>query len=368
LTTLSSNPTYPIPNRQTQIILTLTESGANFVRLWVTAAPEGSNLDTELAKSRFSRIEVYAGNGGTNFPFAFKPDKGGKYTFVAQEYTKGTTAGPGYQDDPRGAPAETKRGSEATLTHFVGQRMTQQLGVGEDTAKLALYVWDATIRQTTIEQHGEATPGVSSPSGPRAKLAAESTTVLAALAALVGVTATTAIGTTSTVVSNIITRWNLHIASLVFHDAADAPDAIAVGLATATDPAKLKQFVDAMLLAMRQHFSNDPATGVVDAADYHNVGGKKNDWANAPLVRSVGNHSEAYAALADIHRAYEAHRASTTVHNSADGTALTALPTLLAVHSAFFAVLAATAPTAPVGQSDGAALLISAAGFEEEEP
>jgi hypothetical protein len=315
VTTLTTNPTYPVPTRACELVFTLTEAATNFVRVWVTIAPEGSELDIQLTRERKTRLEVYAGNGDAEFPFAFTPDKGGKYTFVAQEYTKGNAVGGDYEDDPRGAPAETKVGSEATLSLYIGQRLTQKLGTGGDTATLALWVWNDTIRATTVEVHGELSPAIESgsASSQAAKNAAESTSVLAAVAALAGVAVDTAIGTMSSLVSNFAARWNVHVGSAAFHANADTVNPMPAGLSTASEPGNLREFVNQALLLMRQHFTNDDGTGEIDAADYHHVDTKVNDWASMPIVPSVNSVQESYAGFAELHRCYEAHRIAANV-------------------------------------------------------
>ena len=366
--TLTPTPAYPIPNRSTKIVFTLNESGANFVRAWITVAPEGSRYDEELRKERVKRVLVYEDTGGEGAPFTFIPDAGGKYTLVAQEYQKGNSFGPAYEDDPSAAPGEVKLGGETTLTLYVGQRLTQQLGTGADTATLVVYVWGDTIRKTTIELHGEDSPSIDpeSPSSPKALTAARSTAVLSALDNLGDITAADAIGTLSALVSNFHTRWNFHVASNTFHESPDGDNDLPDGLSTAGEPGQIQEFINRALQAMRQHFTNDDGTGVIDAGDYHNVGSVQvNDWVNYPLVHSVSNLQEAFAGFADLHRCYEGHRANTDVHDSADTTALTPLPPLLALHEAFLTVLAASSPTPPDDQSEGAVLLIQQAGFQE---
>jgi hypothetical protein len=147
--TLSTVPAYPPPNWETRVTFTLTESNTNWVRVWVTAAPEGSELRAKLdAKAALNRFEVYAGPGGANALWKQTFGVGGKYTLVAQEYTRGATEfGGGYQNDARGAQTETKVGAESTLSLHIGQRLTSTISAGADSVDLALWVWDAKSRR-----------------------------------------------------------------------------------------------------------------------------------------------------------------------------------------------------------------------------
>src|SRR6185369_12938032 len=157
MTSVATTPTYPIPGRETRVIFTIS---ANFVRVWCTVAPEGSELANKLKLTTQNRVLVYQGDGGQHNPWRFNADKGGKYTLVTQEYTRGTAYGGGYQGDPNGVESETKSGSETTLSLFIGQRMTSTIGIAPDSATLVLWVWDGNIRPTTLATQGENSPAI----------------------------------------------------------------------------------------------------------------------------------------------------------------------------------------------------------------
>lgn len=378
MATLSSFPQYPIPAHNLAVVFSLTQTGTNFVRVWCTVAPAGSALDVELKKSdkaTGARVQVYEGQGGTDHPWRTKIDKGGAYTLVAQEYTKGTGFGGGYEGDTRGAPTETKVGSEASLSLYVGNKIETLLGTGADRATLSFWVFNDTIRATTVATHGEATPVVTAPTSDRAATAAKSVGVGLAVLALIGQTATTARGNVSTIISNFVTKFNAHIGTAAaVHNAADANNPIKLEFSGAPTPQNITTFATEALRRLRQHEQNDwngsgpgsadgstdPVTGVISPAPYHKVGGVvQADMTNTPVMHGVGDTNDAYAALGDLWRAYEAHRQSTIVHIGADSTnTLTALSNTIAdVHNQFFVALAATSPAASPGESSGAALL-----------
>lgn len=375
MASIATIPTYAAPGRDTQVVITLTQSGANFARLWVTAAPPGSELRRKLDDSKQSRVEVYTGDGGPDAPWRFRFDVGGKYTFVAQEYVKGAAAyGGGYQGAPEGNPSETKVGSESTLSVFVGQRLTSTIAAAGESVELVVWVWDTSIRETTAGVHGEDSPAlVKETPTAREQAAIESTAVQAALAALIDQTAVSAAGSPATIIGlgigGFIKEWNDHVANATAHANPDADNAIPVGLAGAASAKNLRDTVNEILPYVRQHYLNDAVKGGLasgrDSGDYHNVTGKKNDNVNLPLIESAGSDADAYWALAELWRSYEAHRAS-TVHSSEDSTnTLTALPPLLEVARQVFAVWASTNPATPQTQSTAGITLISVAGFEE---
>lgn len=375
---VSTLPEYPAPGRQTTVRFTLVEGGANYVRVWCTNAPVGSELRKKLDGTRDprTRVKVYEGDGGENNTWKYTFDVGGVYTFVCQEYTKGTAAyGGGYQNSPDGAPSETKVGNEATRTIDIGQRIELPIGAGQDTASLIVWLWGDSIYATTVADHGEVSPAIQA-TAPTAKMLAvmESTSVATALATLAGQTATVCCGSLSALVSGYITDWNAHLANNggVYHDNADTTNVLPVGFSVAPSADGLKDFVNEALRKMRQHFTNDAVDGGSlsgrDTGDYHNVSGKKNDNTNLPIVQGVSGPGDAYIGLADLCRCYTAHIASTTVHNSADSTNTLSVSGiyLLQLHMTVLDILASTSPTTPATFSSGAMILIQRAGGQDK--
>lgn len=384
MTTIATVPTYVVPGRKFQATVTLVGSGANYVRIWCTAAPPGSALrkkldgeDTEDKKPR-ERIELIALDAGKPWnvtPDAF--DVGGVYTLKAQEYTLGSSAfGGGYAGDPDGAPSETKVGGETSIALDIGKRIRSTIRAGNDSVDLVLWIWGTTIRETTLATHGEASPALVKATPTARELAAiESSTVRSTLDALIDVAASTAFGTVSTILSNsaggFVKEWNDHIAnSPTVHQNADTDNDLPIGLASAANASNLKDIVNEILRKVRQHYTNDAidggTTGGRDSGDYHNVSTKKNDNVNLPVVQGAGTDADAYWAIADIWRSYEAHRISTAVHDAADSTnTLTALPALLAVAREIYTIWASTSPTVPATQSSGVMALVAPGVFEE---
>lgn len=368
MTALTTLPVYAPPVRETQVIFTLTESGSNFVRVWVTVAPPDSELRSLLEQSTQSRVQIYQGDGGANSPMKRKFDKGGKYTFVCQEYTRGASAyGGGYQGAPEGAPSETKVGTESTLSLFVGQRMTAELGANGDTATLVLWVWDDSIRATSLGVHGEVSPALQNDSpSPRARMAMESATVTALVDALAGMTVDDATAGWDSFLEDFISNWNEHLTEAGVHDNHDTENEIPDGLSNAASSTTLKDALAEIVLRLRYHYTNDAQLGGVtsgrDSASYHTG----NDNRNLPLIAGVSD-ADAFFALADLYRSYEAHRVSASLHDAPDTVNALSSPAapLLELAAAFFRVLASTSPTPPPAQSSGASKLIAQARFSE---
>lgn len=341
----------------------LEQPGANFVRLWCVGGPDGSSLSNALLKSGSTapRVEVYAGAGGAAAPWHITFDKGGVYSFKAQEYTKGTGFSGGYQGDPRGAQTETPLSTEYSPQVAIGQRFTQTLGVAPDTATLVFWSFGDVILPTTLGIYGEVSPAIINPRTPAAKSAAQTAATAAAISALVPaspLTVGSAMGSISGMVSDFVLRFNAHIASAVFHANADTDNALKTDLVSAPTPQSLITFATIALRALRQHETNDKGSGVGSAtAAYHSPSGARSDMLNQPVLKGVGGVESAYAALADLWRAYEAHRVS-AVHTAVDNTnALSAISKIPDVHRNFLAALANPTPTAAPGDLAGAALL-----------
>lgn len=366
--TLAQTPTYPAPGRKVRVTPSAS-GGGNFARIWLTDAPLGSDWRKKIAESTASRIELAACGVGQSFEFT--PDVGGAYVCAAQEYTLGATAhGGAYEGDPDGYQTETKIGSEATLHIYAGERLEQTIGTGADTAVLAVWVWNDTIRQTTLAEHGETTPALSNGSTDRARIASLNSAVVAALSGLVNQVASTALGTLSSVITNIGTKLLAHVGSAAAHSTIDEdnePDG-RVNLASGVEGVVASAQNLATLLS--RHIRNDDAgAGTMSAAAaYHVISAAPViDWTNIPAFQNCGSLEQALSVIASVWEAYEAHRVSTSVHTAADSTnALTVLPTLLLVHKAFSAAVRAMGPTAPAVVNTATAKLVHGAGFRIE--
>lgn len=377
MTTLSTVPARTLPNQTARLQFTLTESAsgtpANWVRVWVTTAPEGSEWRGELDAIEGDRVLVYEGNGGVGNKLVTTFAVGGKYTLKAQEYVKGTGYGGGYEGSPDTYETETEAGSEATLTLYVGERLSLTLGYGEDTALLILYVFNDTITATTPSD-GELSPAVEEGSAetPKAQIAADS--AAAAIAELDGVATSTAIGNPSTALNDILSKYNTHRASAVFHNSADTDNTVSVAYTNPTTPTGMSAAINECQRRLDLHmrnarYSNSTPTNLeTGSMTYHVVGGNNRaDLAN--MISAPASDASSIVSImvliADYWRAYEAHRINTSVHNASDTTGLTALSPLLDVLHDFNAALHDESPAAPPTAQTGVVKLVNNFGFEE---
>lgn len=376
MTTLSHVPELPAPKRQVTSTFSLTESGSNFARVWCTVAPTGSELDGKLNSSTdpLNRFPVFEGASGATWSHTF--DKGGKYTFVAQEYLKGSGYGGGYEGDPNNSTNEEKVGSEATLTLYIGQRVTQPIGPPGNQATLVLWVWNDRIQATTKAFYGEDSPSIAAQSPtPIVRTAIESTTVKAALANLVGadLTDSLTIGDMTSWTHSLWSAFNQHLQGSGLHDTDDTYNFIRDSFDPTPDQKSYQDFVKEALRLLKQHVTNDtgqadPISGLSgpDTGEFHMAGGLHlSDRAKIPLYENVSSFGEAYGALVDLYRCYDAHQRNDSVHDASNSFGLIAYTLVMLVHKAFLAVIASAVPTTPPAQSTGVQLLISSAGFKE---
>ncbi len=371
MTTVSTVPTLVASGKKSRVKFTLTESNTNYVRVWCTAAPEGSGLGNKiLALGKIAsapRVQVFEGQGGADHPWANTFDKGGVYTLKAQEYTKGNAWGGGYLNDPRGAPTETKVGSEATLSLLVGDRLTHQLGTGPDQATLVVYAWNDTIRRTSKATHGEDSPAIVNPTSERARAAAGKAAVLTQLGFLVDDTLTSLLGASSLlgVVADLQSKFDTHLTFASRHDTNDTNNTIGTELSTTVSPDGFPAALALIARKIRQHLTNDSGSGAGSAA-YHKVSGnEKADWLNVPIMMSCTPET-ATALLSDLVRSVYEHvggPGAPTVAIHGNNTTTTQVPatigSLVELHRAFFTALALNAPTAVAGQGSLAAALAS---------
>lgn len=372
---ITSAPTYPVVSKGARLTFT-PGSGGNFVRVWCTDAPVGSDLRAKIesvaSASQISagtaRFQIFEGDAASapasGTPFDFKPDVPGKYVLTAQEYTKGASSyGGAYQGDPRGFTSETKAGVEASITVDFGDRVTIQLGVPPDTATLVLWVWDSNIRATTPALHGEHSPAIVKPATAAAATAARGTGVVAGLGTLIDSTISSAIGTDYvSMVNDFGTKFNAHITSLTFHNAADTFNGLDTAYGSPVSKAAVAKSLSKMFEVLTAHMKNDkrdgngPGTGT-----WHSLV----DSTNLPAAPPSTDMSGSFAEMASIYGSFEHHRTNLDSHIASDTTALATPALLFVLQAAFiYSTLSAT-PTAAATENPGAVALVNLAGAKK---
>ena len=367
---LTSSVTYPVPGKETQISVAATSG--NYVKLYCTAAPLGSELRTKLDNLQggsTARISVFGGD--TDEIWRWTPDGGGVYTFLAEEITKGASDhGGGYAGDPDGYESETILGTTTGLTVIVGTLLTASIGAGSDTATLKFYVFDYYIRATTMGTHGVITPSLDDPTTSKARIAADAEEVKDALAELVDKTVNAVLSLPAVWIDDLIVQYEAHRASATYHTNADTDNAISADYRLPTScPAGAAKALNELRLKLTRHMLNDDAGSGIGTGNYHVVSGdQRADLVNG-IITGPASEQDALSlclALADTWRAYEAHRVHVNYHiNGGDTTNdAYALPQLLALYEEFISQLQVTSPSVPTGESAGVAYAINSGGFK----
>jgi len=374
--TIVTTPTYVVPSRPARAVFTPGFSTVNYVRAWCTQAPAGSALQAKIDANRLNRALVYQDDGGPRRPWRITFDKGGVYSFLVQEYTKGNHWGGGYEGDTRGAPTETKVGTEAALSLYVAQRLTQELGAGPDRATLVTYAHDDRIIGTTVATHGEKTPAIVNPTSDRAAVAAAADDVTTALDSLVDASTALLIGDLGLTVDEFIEEFVDHGGNSggTWHSAVDTQTDLEENYSGSTSLGGIAKALNKVRTRLGQHMLNsqenvaaNPEYALPGGVDIHNHNSTFFDLKNTllPITADENNPATIFQAIGDYYRAYSAHRIANMHENPDTSNGLSSLGYILEVHRQFATSLADITPTAQPGQSSVAALLIGTAGFKE---
>lgn len=205
-------------------------------------------------------------------------------------------------------------------------RVELQLGFGANKATLVFFVDDSTIRATVPNPHGESSPALVNPTSDIAKNAISDSIVRSWVPTLDGVAVSTALGNVVSFFQDFKTRYTGHIAFGVgsTHNAADTDNGLdAATFANVSTPAGVVAACAQALQRLGRHIRNDKAgagTGTATTPYHAPSGAAAVAWSTVPSVDSVGSIADAYAAIGELFRAYEAHRVSTVAHGVADNT------------------------------------------------
>jgi hypothetical protein len=355
--TLTLKPVYPVPGKP--FVAIFNASAGNFVRVFVTSAPLGSEWDLRLKQSTAGQIQILATDSGVAQTLQF--DKPGVYNLTLDEYTVGAaTFRGGYADDPDGFATETKL-SATSASISVSQRMTADVVIGAERCTLAVYVNGANIVATTQDVHGEATPKLD-PLTPRMRTVAETTAVKTSLAALVGSAATVS-GTMATVLDKLVDLVNNHLSIDTVHSSADTHNTISTSFKGAATVEAWTTTVSKIAQNVKRHMTNDNGGGAGSAAYHVVTGAATGDW-RVPAVMGGSDALQCGITAAAVWHSLNAHVYDTTLHSGATSLAPTALPALLELYRSIITVLATYSPTAPATDNSATTVLVHRAGFK----
>ncbi len=383
--TLTTTPAYPLPNRICKVRASAT-TGGTAIRIWCTDAPAGSALRKKLDDSGAARVAFNPPTVDAGKDFDFTPDKGGGYVLVLDELARGTGFTGDYEGDPRGAPTESIVKSEPT-TLRVADPVPFDIGFGGDTATVLIHVLADRVIQTLKDVHGVASPAIIATKSPRAKAAASTLAVRAAVAELAAFLpnnvdvpepplAAAVIGSftssVGSVVRNLARKYDAHLKLAASHETVDNDNVLTEDytLSPVDSVTGQAEALTKMLDGIGRHIRNanpeaEENPGATNSADpvYHAEVG----WAALPMagVRPGNSPATIWPALAELWRVMVAHFGDDDAHEETDGVNDPSDPTrLLDLHIKFMTELASIDPTAgPTVNS--AKLSFLAAGAKE---
>lgn len=375
--TVTTTPQYAVVAKPPKLTFSVNDSLGKRVRLFVTDAPVGSKYKKQLTDTGASQVRIHDGDIGQ--AFQFEADLPGAYTLLAQEIQIPQFGG-GYKGDTRGhldvggGKGAEKVLSEDTATVYIGQRLTGTLGAGEHKATLVLWVWQNTIRTTSVELHGEASPDIIDPSSPVAKTAAGDTTVRAKLHLIENQDVATVLynGTDfPTMLDDLIVRLNSHFSNASVHAAADSANLISSAFSGSEGKAGIPLALAKIFDALDKHLQTDAANAMTigfgaagrGTGDWHINSGHTVADGNALLASAPREVGDCWVAFADIVRVATAHWPKLSLHNLPDVFTVS-LSRYLQLHRVFLDVIAGMSPTPAPDENPGATLLVHDAGLE----
>jgi hypothetical protein len=357
-TTLTSSPVFPAAGET--VTLTATGAVGEVVVFEITSIPTDSTvtlgfiltgLDIESSAEVGNSAQGVADRevNGTQFV----PDVAGDYDIRIWEFRQF----PGYAGCFLGDPVSDGRlellgATDTTLK--VGEPLDlpviSKLG---DGGTVRLVVVDDTVRTATIIDAATEL----------GRLAALDAPVVAALAALVGVLASSVGTDLQTGVNDLRANYEAHRVDAAHQGAFTDTD----NTVDTTDADSNIGSID-LLNEIREELIDHLTKANTDfpGAAWHT----EDDLLNLPLVADATDIRTATVLSADLReRVYERHRiltASPIAHDTADVTNTLAAPSLLdTTIVAYLDAIAEAAPTAPTGESQGVQDLISRFGFDK---
>lgn len=365
MTAAISSPTYPVPGQRCEITFSGLNSATNQITLYPISAPEGSRIRENIEAKSGQRVEEYTGK--SSLPWVLTPDVGGRYEFTLEESTIGDPRGRAFDLDTRGSPDPVIT-QTSTVSFFVGERMAFRLGQYPDQAKLNCYVWDETIRATTLAAHGEDTPALSGGTSPRAGIAILDSDLVAAAAAMANTTVSAFIGVFSDDFDACRNEYDEHVLQVTGFGGihVNQGDTFVCGAGvTAANVVTAEQGLSTLRNLLVGHAS---ALINADESELHLIypdGGAEAFQTSG----SAGSRADQYTALADIVNRLEEHVGPASFglwHTDAllPGT-VTGLSPLLALCRLYLLALRVEIFSVPDGRNAGAARLEQLAGFEK---
>lgn len=335
---VSASPTYPAAGDEVTLTLTGATALETVYEFELTSVPSASALSAGKLVDAFG-VAIST----------FTPDVAGSYGITGYAYTFYSGGSAPYENSPTGE-VRRRLTSSATASVAAGTAMILPIVTKRgEGATLRLVSVDTTVRDASLV----------APLSELSRVAALDSTVVAALAAMVGVAVAALDVDLATDVRNMQAAYLGHrTGSSSWHSQADTVNVITHGAPYSVDDSvvALNELYDRIV-------AHEAATG-----DVHTNA----DTKNVPVTAKASALGSAIVTKADLReRCYERHRVmgnsgTPAVHLNAGGDttyAMAAPLQLPAFISVFLDVLSAASQTPPTGEASGAIVLQHALGF-----
>lgn len=251
-------PALILAGRTVEFFFSHPNPTVDVVRLRLLAAPTGSARAKDLESGS---VALHEASIREKFRTSF--DKGGRYKCSLEYIASGRSpGGPGYsnQDEATAIPVVVE---SVDVDVDVGQKLTQQLGFGANTAQLAVMVWGDRIERTTIAEHGIATPATERPSSTIAEISLANPALIDAIALLGGTEPDSGFGVILDAYQLLVVAYQAHLSS-THHAVADDSNGIPTSSHSPQNAAELANGIAKFREVLVKHAANihrNPTTG-----------------------------------------------------------------------------------------------------------
>lgn len=355
-------PALILPGKTVAFLFSHPNPSVDTVRMRLFAAPTGSARAKDLETGP---VALHEASIRERFDTSF--DKGGRYKCSLEYIASGRSpGGPGYsnQDEATAIPVVVE---SVDVDVDVGQKLTQQLGFGGNTAQLAVMVWGNRIQRTTVAEHGIATPATERPSSTIAEIAVASPTLKAAIDALGDTEPTDGLGMLTEAFRLLGIAWLTHLTAS-HHAVADDSNELPTASRQPQTAAELASAIAKLREVMVKHAANihrNPTTGG-PMSDGKTGSHSSVDSALARFDSPGPNAFDPISlvlSLAELFSLFEAHVGRAAIHANS-GPAVPATSGILQIQRLFLESLVEVTSTPPETKHPVTALLVKQ-GFKE---
>lgn len=350
--TITTDPTPAVAGVRVRIIASGTAGDVQRVR--IAGAPTGSRYHrADGSEVQLPTVTDFPERIGTE-TILFTPDVAGAYSLVIEDWQVAATRKASYQNSPNRLNAESLL-TRTAVTLNVANKLTTRLGIPPDTATLTIHVAGNAVVQLDGATHTEASPRLDGYGSELARSGALASATASSLASLIGYQPDGDGADIANVIGNMLSVMSAHMLDTEPHVIqADETNAAIID-AFSGAPDTIPQLIYAgneLRRALSQH---------IGSADGYHTHADADNRIIAPFATDA---QSLRTLLVDMWRAYENHRQSTSVHDSADNeNSLASLPAVMALEFNFIAGATSSNVNLDSNENEAAEKLVATQGF-----